>query len=206
MKVVIFGSTGGTGRKAIERALAEGHEVTAFARHPEKLGALRDKVRLVVGDVLDAAKVDEAVAGQDAVVSCLGTHTLKASDEISRGVHHVIEAMKRHGVKRIVLESARGTNDSFAAAPLPMRLAIRTLLRHPYQDKEPQEAELKASGLEAVIVRPGKLVNGPGGKEVRASPDGRGVKPRIDRADVAAFMVHALKDPSYVGRAPVIGY
>ena len=34
MRVVIFGSTGGTGRRLVERAIAEGHEVTAFVEIP----------------------------------------------------------------------------------------------------------------------------------------------------------------------------
>jgi len=37
MNIVIFGSSGGTGRLLVEQALAQGHSVTAFDRHPEKL-------------------------------------------------------------------------------------------------------------------------------------------------------------------------
>ena len=31
MKVIVFGATGSVGRLAVERLLADGHEVTAFA-------------------------------------------------------------------------------------------------------------------------------------------------------------------------------
>ena len=37
MKVIVFGATGSVGRLAVERLLADGHEVTAFARRPEAL-------------------------------------------------------------------------------------------------------------------------------------------------------------------------
>ena len=37
MKVIIFGSTGATGQQVVKQALEHGHEVTAFARSPEKL-------------------------------------------------------------------------------------------------------------------------------------------------------------------------
>ena len=56
MKLVIFGTTGGTGRRLLERALAEGHEVTAFVRNPSKLTALNERLSVVVGDVRDASK------------------------------------------------------------------------------------------------------------------------------------------------------
>ena len=37
MKLIIFGSTGVTGRQIVTQALEQGHDVTAFARSPEKL-------------------------------------------------------------------------------------------------------------------------------------------------------------------------
>jgi uncharacterized protein YbjT (DUF2867 family) len=33
MRLAIFGATGGTGRHLVERAIAEGHEVTASVRN-----------------------------------------------------------------------------------------------------------------------------------------------------------------------------
>jgi uncharacterized protein YbjT (DUF2867 family) len=39
MRLVIFGATGGTGRRLVERAIAEGHEVTAFVRKPSRMTA-----------------------------------------------------------------------------------------------------------------------------------------------------------------------
>ena len=72
MNVVVFGATGRTGRLLVEGALARGHVVTALVRAPEKLGDLRDRVRVVRGDVLDGGAVSDAVDGQDAALVALG--------------------------------------------------------------------------------------------------------------------------------------
>ena len=72
MNVAVFGATGRTGRLVVGKALDAGHRVTAFARDPSKLGASDERLRVVEGDVYDRVRVEEAVAGQDAVVSAVG--------------------------------------------------------------------------------------------------------------------------------------
>jgi putative NADH-flavin reductase len=62
MKILVIGAAGKSGEALVNEALAAGHEVTAFVR-----GAAQYKkanVRVVAGDVLDAAAVDVAVAGR----------------------------------------------------------------------------------------------------------------------------------------------
>ncbi len=72
MKLVIFGANGKTGRILTRRAVDEGHEVTAFTRHPGTFPVSGDRLVVVGGDVLDSKAVDAAVAGHDAVLSSLG--------------------------------------------------------------------------------------------------------------------------------------
>src|SRR5918912_3468364 len=73
MRLAIFGPTGGTGRRLVERAIAEGHDVTAFVRNPSRMTARHQRLRVVVGDAFEAGKVREAVAGNEAVISVLGS-------------------------------------------------------------------------------------------------------------------------------------
>jgi len=73
MKLLVFGATGGTGGRLVQQALDQGHVVTAFARDPAKIHLVHDNLRVVRGDILQPDSVDTAVAGQDAVVSALGT-------------------------------------------------------------------------------------------------------------------------------------
>ena len=72
MKLLVFGASGGTGRQLVERALAQGHQVTAFVRDPAKLPLTHQNLRVAQGDALRYDTVEPAVAGQDAVLSALG--------------------------------------------------------------------------------------------------------------------------------------
>lgn len=72
MKIVIFGATGGTGRKLVEQALQQGHMVTAFARDPGKIKVSHQNLSVAKGNVLDADSVKSALQGQDAALSALG--------------------------------------------------------------------------------------------------------------------------------------
>ena len=75
MRLVIFGPTGGTGRRLVERAIAEGHEVSALVRNPSRMTAHHQRLKVVVGDAFDSGQVREAVAGNEAVISVLGSAT-----------------------------------------------------------------------------------------------------------------------------------
>jgi len=72
MRVLVIGATGGTGRQLVQRALAAGHQVTAFVRNPAKLQIEHPNLRVAKGNVLDYATVESAMRGQEAVLSALG--------------------------------------------------------------------------------------------------------------------------------------
>src|SRR5687768_11251415 len=117
MKILVVGATGKTGRRVVERLVAEGHEVTGFARRPEALADLA--VRAVRGDACEPVDVERAVRGQDAVVVALGITEnplavrLRGStgtrlDVRSAGTRNVVEAMRRHGVRKLAVLTTFG--------------------------------------------------------------------------------------------------
>ena len=61
MKLIVFGSTGDTGRQVVTQALEQGHDVTAFARSPEKLDQKHEKLQVVQGNILDFPSVERAI-------------------------------------------------------------------------------------------------------------------------------------------------
>jgi NADH dehydrogenase len=73
-RIVVFGGTGFIGRELVTRLARAGAYVTLMARHPQRcqgLGVL-PRLRMVRGDVRDAACVGQALAGQNAAINLVG--------------------------------------------------------------------------------------------------------------------------------------
>ncbi len=209
MKLVIFGSTAGTGRELLEQALEEGHDVSAFARAPEKIADLEyPNLRVIQGDVLDSAAVAEAVAGLEAVFCTIGTGAQRTTlrEEATR---NIVQAMEGAGVRRLICQSSLGVGDSRANLGFfTKHVIVGLFLRHAFADQERQEAVIKQSSLKWTIVRPPHLKDTPRTGVYRHgfAPTDRDIKGQISRADVADFMLKQLTDDSYVGRTPGVSY
>ncbi len=209
MKLLIFGSTGGTGRELLQQALEQGHSVTAFVRDPAKLDDIkRTNLQVVRGDVLDPAVVESAVAGQEAVLSTIGTGA-KRTTLREVGTRHIVEAMEKTGVKRLVCQSSLGVGDSRANLPFFTKyIIVAVFLRHAFADHERQEVVVKQSSLDWIIVRPPHLTNGTRTGVYRhgfTTTDTR-LKLKISRADVADFMLKQLTDDTYLHQTPGVSY
>jgi putative NADH-flavin reductase len=207
MKVVIFGSTGGTGRNLVEQALSLGHIVTAFARIPASILIHDQRLTVLQGDVLDPAKVAPAIISQDAVLSALGSGLRAKNRVVSEGTKNILSTMKKFGVPRFVCESSFGVGDTYQDASMLSRFVFDTLLKKAFSDKEIQEEYIRRSDVEWIIVRPSGLTNGPRtGRYQVAEHMKLGVGARISRADVADFMLKQLNDDTWLRKSPVISY
>jgi len=207
--VLILGATGSVGTHLVSQALARDHEVTVLARNPSKLTLSHERLRVLQGDVLDPAAVDAAVRGQDAVILSLGRkHHRKPTTLFSDATRIVIDAMHRHGVRRLVAITGIGAGDSRGHGGfLYDRIIFPLVLKHTYADKDRQEELIRHSDLDWVIVRPASFTNGPLRDRLRVATDLRGVTiGKISRADVAAFVLDQLTNDSYVRKQPLIGY
>ena len=207
MKVLVLGATGGTGRLIVRDALAKGHSVVALVRSKARAHDLRG-ADMIEGDARDEGALMRALNGCDAVVSSLGTG-LSPFREVSLltvATRALVTAMTRNGVRRLVCISALGVGDSHGHGGFVFdRLFLPLLLSHAYKDKDGQEAAIRASALDWVVVRPAMLTNDPARGSVRAVTDLAGVKGgKIARADVARFVVEQLTTDTWLRRTPVL--
>jgi len=207
VKVVIFGATGQTGRLLIERAGANGHVVAAFVRDPTRVNIPDRSVRVVEGDVLDSAAVDRAVAGQEGVLVALGTATRGSPQVLPQGIRHILDAMEKHGMRRIIVLSAAGALHEPAGSivgSLGLMMA-RAFLPGVYREHRATLEELRTRNLDWIAVRPVILTNRPWTGRYRVVTDGipRGGY-RISRADVADFMIRQLTSDEFLRKMPAI--
>ncbi|MGH2495449.1 MAG: NAD(P)-dependent oxidoreductase [Ktedonobacteraceae bacterium] len=164
MKIVIFGANGVTGKILTKQALDAGHTVTAVTRHPEAFPLRDARLSIMGGDVFDLALVEQAVAGQDAVLSTLGVPFSREPITIySRGMAHIVQAMKHSGVRRVVCvsSSAVGTNHEtgggFFFDKILQPIIVSTLGKTTYADMKQMETLLMESDLDWTVVRPSGL-------------------------------------------------
>ena len=210
MKILVLGASQGTGALCVKSALARGHHVTAFARSPAKLELTDPKLTKVAGDFHDAASVRSAVAGHDALIICASATKLSAfkekPDYFSSGTKFCLDAMKEHGVKRVVVLSAQGAGDSVVTANWFLRtFVIGGLLRIPFADHDVQEKLVRESGLQYVIARPTRLTNGAAKGKYTKTAELVAVPSSISRADVADFMVEACTSDDFLNKAVQLG-
>ena len=174
-------------------------------RDPAKLAGDSANLTVVTGNVLDAAKVEETLQGTDAVVVSLGNTDSNPDYVVSQGTQVIVDAMKRLGQpKRIVIVSSMGVGESKDQVSFTFKMLMTTVLRKPMEDKERQEALVKASDLDWTIVRPGGLTDSPATGSYKSGLDPEIGAGQVSRADVAAFVLKQLTDSTYLHKAPAI--
>ncbi|MFZ6766868.1 NAD(P)-dependent oxidoreductase [Undibacterium sp. Di26W] len=207
MKLLVLGATGGTGRHIVEQALARGHQVTALVRSPQKAADLKG-VTLVTGDARNAMSLRQAVKGQDAVISALGTAVspFKEVRSLSTATRELVSAMKAEHVSRLVCITGLGAGDSAGHGGFAFdKLIFPLLLRKVYADKNRQESIIRDSGLEWIIVRPTVLNDKTRRDSIRALTDLSDFHGgSISREDVASFVLDQVSANTWLHRSPLI--
>jgi uncharacterized protein YbjT (DUF2867 family) len=205
--LLVLGATGGTGRRIVQQAMAQGYEVTALVRSADKAKGL-DGVTLVVGDARDEHVLRAALKGKDAVISSLGTPAspFRAVTALSEATRALVQAMKAEQVSRLVCITGIGAGDSRGHGGFLFdRVVFPLLLRHVYADKDRQEAIIRGSGLDWVLVRPTMLNDKPAGHAVRATTDLAHVHGgTVSREDVAGFVVEQVTADRWLRQAPLL--
>ncbi len=207
-KIALFGGSGQTGILFLQAALASGHEVKALVRNPEKIKLNHPNLLLIKGDVLVPEDVHKVVAGTEVVFSLFGH--VKGSPEWlqTQGTKHILAAMKREEVDKIVSLSGGGLPFPEKDKPKFADHLIRTIMKiavpKVLNDAIAHAEVLKQSGKNWVIVRGPRLTNDPKQGSYRVGWVGVNASTKISRGDLADFLVTLVESDAYNYQMPFV--
>jgi putative NADH-flavin reductase len=209
MRIFVVGANGRLGRSAVARALAEGHQVTAFVRNADTLPD-NPALSIRIGSITEQPDlVHQAVQGHDAVLSTLGNPLwlkgMRGPAILAAAAANLITAMHATGVPRLVLPVSWGTGLSRTAASPLVRAIAATLIRRDFRDFDAAEKLVTASNLKWMIAYFGALTDDEPTTRWNASTRIRTPSPlAIAREDVAQFLVSSIGDETLVKQHVVL--
>lgn len=150
-RVLVLGAGGQIARHVVAMLDSDAAvSLTLFARSPAKLTQTPANAKIVQGDVLDSAKLDSAVKGQDIVYANLTGENLDAQ---AKGV---IASMQAMGVKRLIFVLALGIYDE---VPGKFGEWNRAIIGEDLRPFRRAADAFEASGLAYTLVRPAWLMD-----------------------------------------------
>jgi len=204
MKVLIFGASGKTGQHLVRQALDNGHQVTEFVRNPDKLTTRHAQLMIHTGNVNDFNCVSQAVKGQQVVLSALGADNMFKLDKVVvEGMNHILRAMERNLVSRIIYLSTLGVKQTRRHSGFMIRHLAPTLLRTEILGHEERENMISLTTLDWSIVRAPILTNGPLTRNYKSGENlvSKKFVTTLSRANVASFMLSLVTDPACIRKS-----
>jgi len=112
--LLLTGATGLVGSTLLRRLVAEGAEVRCLVRDPRRLGPLRVRVQIALGDLTDPPSFRNALRGVQTVVHLAAAIRDQPQGSIEEldgiATWRMVEAAERRGVERFVFFSALGAS------------------------------------------------------------------------------------------------
>ena len=195
--VLVAGATGGTGRALVRDLVAQGYAVRALVRNEDKARVvLGDDIAYALGDVREIDTLLAAMDGATFVISAIGSTRADPDNNPEAvdygGVKNLADAAAAKGIRQLVLVSSSGVTheDHF------LNKAFDNILNWKFKGEE----AVRMSGVPYTIIRPGGLVNTPGGEFAVVFAQGDTTGGRISRQDLALVCVAALQEKSAINK------
>jgi putative NADH-flavin reductase len=183
--------------------------VTAFVRTPEKFTVAHANLTVFQGDAMDAAAVEKAISGQEAVVSALGPTRPPVPHMMETSAKNIVAGMKKHGVKRIVSTTGAGLRqpeDKPKFIDHFIGFLLNLMAKDVVLDSDANVKVITDSELEWTIIRFPRLVDGERTGRYRVGYVGKDSGTQISRADGADFVLKELVEKKWLRKLPVASY
>jgi len=207
MKVFLTGATGYIGSAVAAALLAQGHQVTGLARHPEKAAALVARgLRFVRGDLTNTVVLSELAKEHDTVVHAGAARGQERGNIDIRAVDALLAGARAGMARRLLYTSGvwalGATRDGPADETAPVR--PHPLVAH-RATVERRVLEASDGRLRTNVIRPGIVYGGREGilsmwwsaamegNHVRVVGDGDNRWPLVHREDLAQLYLLVLE-------------
>ncbi|KAF8980179.1 hypothetical protein BGZ46_004552 [Entomortierella lignicola] len=204
--LLVLGANGRTGIELVKQGLERNYRVTAFVRDDKVLledSVLRKNQNLLVvrGSPTCQADVDSCVEGQDIVVNVIGARLLANDTTINSHSQVVLNnAMKKHGVKRLIVVTSYGClglrNYLISTKKLFSRIFMNGILKDKVLQEEVIQRE--TTSLDWTIVRPITLKDGDLSEKYWVSSDQLPSTSKVKvltRSDLAHYILSIINAP-----------
>lgn len=218
--IAVFGASGRTGKHVVNFALEQGFKVRALVRTPSKIIAQHDNLTIIQGDFESMDAIQQTIRGATNVV-CVGggPNSNKAYPKLM--MLHFIQRLWPLLTNESSVKTFLYMASSFVPKPDGSN-AISLLLLRPtlgwylgilpgVQDNEEVVKFIslhKEESFKAIVIRPGHCsedddISGSGHNLVatQTAPMGPGT---VRYADLARFILDAMKDESLEGQYPFV--
>lgn len=105
-RYLVTGGAGFLGINLVRYLLEKGHDVTIIDYAEFDYEDIKDKIRIIKGDIRDTDAVDEAMQDADIVVHCAAALPLYKKEDIFStdidGTRNVLDSAQKHNVERVV--------------------------------------------------------------------------------------------------------
>ena len=209
MKIIIFGASRGVGWHVVKQALDRGHLVTAFVRSPDTFEVKHANLRVCKGDAMDAVTVENAIAGQEAVISALGPIRPPVAHMMETSAKNLVAGMKKHGVRRLISTTGAGIRQPEDQPQLIDHLIgflLKLMAKEVVRDSAENVHVIQASGLDWTVVRFPRLMDGEHTGKYRVGFVSKESGTQISRADGADFVLKELTEQKWLKKLPLVSY
>lgn len=206
----LFEATGGTGKEILIKLLEQKHQVFALARNAETLNITDGILKIIKGSIYNPETYQNELSKCDLVISALGTGTSRKPTEIySKGGQQVVTAMQKANVKRLITLTAGAFDPTDPATRnFIVKYIVQPLFKNIYSDMQKWETILQNNEeIDWTIIRPSRLLNGKEKGRYRVQLDHcpKGGS-KINRSDLADFIVKQIHSDKYIHQKVVIAY
>jgi putative NADH-flavin reductase len=208
LQITILGATGQIGKSTIGEALKSGYQVKVMVRSPDKLGDLKNQVKVIQGDLLDAGALAESLRGSDVVLNLAGGVKEPGQGEIfKQAALLLVEQMNQQGIKRLINISGAVTGLSGEKLELKRRLMKVFVSLFFKEMKQGQEALMpiieKSDEISWTFVRPAMISKTAATGKIIAD-DKKLPGTKVMLGDLSRFIVDQITSVEWVKKAPMV--